>query len=250
MARWLVRGGENFYLFGNWKLFLQDAVTKLSMSTMNRNTEILGLYMGRWSTLVQKLRKISRAHMPVDDESRAPQVLQQALSLADELDEFHQAVMDQCPCAFPVVPDPSTPIGVKYDFDDYYAFKFTAIHAHLRIVLNRVITTLNVILYDQVPDHMDYEHYSLCEKVWMCLPYVRATSLMEAILFADSFYTAYEAATGAVREYLLTWLMEVASFRKRMSNDREAVDKILRASALAYSGRSEYREKAELPFSR
>lgn len=204
MARWLVRGGENFYLFGNWRLFLQDAVTKLPMSTMNKSTEILGLYMGRWSTLVQKLREISRAHMPVDDESRAPQILQHALSLADEPDRFYQAVMDHCPHAFSVVSDSSTPIGVKYDFDDYYAFKFTVIYAHLRIVLNRIIAALNVILHHQLPDHMDYQHYFLCEKVWMCLPYVRATSLMEAILFADSFYMVYEAATGAVREYLLT----------------------------------------------
>lgn len=118
----------------------------------------------------------------------------------------------------------------------------------LRIVMNRIIWSLTKLIHGQAPESLDLEHQTLCRMIWMCLPWTREVSLMAAILFGDPLYLSYEGANGDVKEYLLTYLLEIAKFRGRLPKDRGVVDKYLIQSALAVSGRGEFHERSDFPY--
>lgn len=248
-SHWLVKGGHNFY-DDKWHHVIEKALeTYPGIPDMKKDAYRVEMYLGIWAPIVHEMKRIVQAPGHETRDAQL-QLHHRATSLATELDRLGMPMMERGRAQGLIieVPDPETPVGAKYDFGHMDGQRCLSNYAMLRVVLNRVIWSLTILLQGQAPVSLDEEHQRFCRMIWMCLPYTRATSLMAAILFGDPLFLSYEGAQGETREYILSWLMEIAQFRKRMPNNRKVVHEHLLSVALAFTGRGEFDERPDFPY--
>jgi hypothetical protein len=139
-------------------------------------------------------------------------------------------------------------VGAKYDFNGLDEHRCLMAYAMNRIVLNRVLWSVDNILHGQAASSLDVEHEAFCRQVWMAFPYAHKVSLMTAIQLADPLYLSYEGARGETKEYLLTHILELTRYRARVPNDRELVHRYLIDTAHALTGRIPFHERKDFPY--
>jgi hypothetical protein len=248
---WLVRGGNDFYDDENWKVAMRHAIASCSrMSEMKKCAYQLELFMGRWASMVWEMQYIGEATDEASRKLQAIHLRHRAIALAAELDHVGEPMIDQGRAQGLIVEvqDPDTPVGAKYGFANMDVQRGVSNYAMLRIIANRITWSTTTLLDGRADASLDLEHQMFCRMVWMCLPYTRKVSLMAAILFSDPLYISYEGARGEIKEYLLTWIIEVCQFRKRIPNDRDKVDQYLLSTALAATGRGKFNERSDFPY--
>ena len=247
-----MRGGHNFYQEQQWKVFLEDAIaTFIKGSTMKQNLYRMEQYLGLWSSMVREMQRIDQLpetyHLRRDE---ALHLLRRAEVLAAEVAQVGRSMFSDTQVQGIIMqrPDSETPVGAKYDFVDFDSLACFSTHASLSIVLNRIAWGLHLLLGEEPPSSLADEHHRFCRDIWMCFPYLRSVSLMAAIQFSDPIYLSYEGASGDIKEYLISWVLEIAQFRKRLSQDRAVLDKHLLETSLAMTGRDKHRERPDFPY--
>ena len=229
---------------------MRDAIgTRSDVSETKKNVYRIELYAGQWTSLVQETRLMLDPQKPVE-RSKVLGLKQSAVALVAELTNTAGEMIEKARIEGTIRPveDPGTPVGTKYDFADVDALRCLSRYAMMRIVLNRIIWTLGALANEQDTEFLALEHLEFCRMIWMCLPYVRSVSLMAAIQFGDEVFLSYEAAPDYVREYLLTWVTEVAQFRKRMPDDRKLVEEYIFSIIFTLTGRGEPNERPDFPY--
>ena len=248
---WLVRGGQNFYESEAWKGVMRDAIAhRISAPEMRKNAYYMELYTGDWASVAHEMRLVLDEPDATSKQARALALQHRAKNLMAEVELFGEPIIKKAHDQGDIIelPDPDCPVGTKYGFSGMDANRCLNRYAMIRIVLNRVLHSVETILYGQADPSLAVAHENLCRQIWMCLPYVRNASLMAAILFADPLYLSFEGARGAEKEYLLTAILEIAQYRKRVPRDRDTVERYVLDSALAMTGQIPFRERTDFPY--
>lgn len=230
---------------------MKDAINhRIKASELRKGAYYLDLFMGNWASAVQDMRLVCDDTDPELKKARAAALKDRATGLAADLARFSEPIMERACNQGHIVtlPDLGCPVGLKYNFSGMDAHRFLWTYALLRIVFNRILWAVETILSGNNAASLDVEHQSFCRYIWMCLPFTLNVSPMAAILFSDPLFTSYEGARGAIKEYLLTTVIEIAQYRKRLSNDRDKVDNYLLATARAMTGREFFRERTDFPY--
>jgi hypothetical protein len=247
----MVRGGSILFEQKEWKGTMKMAIDRLtSVSDMRKNAYLLELYMADWVSLVQGQQLIWSEPSADARRARALALHARAANLANELDVFGGSVIGIARDRGAIVEllDASCPVGAKYDFSGLDELRCLLTYAMLRIAFNRILWALSLILCGRVPEVLDVEHETFCRQIWMSLPYARDSSLLTAALSTDPFYLAYEGAHGATKEYILSSIMEISRYRRRLPNDRDLVHGYLLDTAFAMTGRVSFRERMDFPY--
>lgn len=230
---------------------MKDAIQKhISAPDIRKSAYYLELYMGSWLSAAQEVRLIGEDPIEESRCARALTLQNRTINVIEEMEQGGEAILDKARSQGRIVelPDPSTPVGAKYDFKDLDSHRCLVQYMMLRIAMNRVLWSINMFLQGDQATHLNTEHERFCREIWKCLPYNKQVTLMVAMQFGDPFHLAYEGAHGAVKEYLLDYQMGVCSYRKRLPNDRKKVDDYMYTTALALTGRATIQERQDFPY--
>ena len=218
---------------------------------MRKTAYCLDLYGGDWVALVREVRLVLTDADPVSQRARAAALRDRVADLTVELELVGGPTISKAEACGQIIelPDPECPVGAKYEFADLTVQHCFLTYTTLRTLFNRILWTARLVL-DGVEEAaaLDEGHQALCRQIWMCLPYTRKTCKMATLLFDDQLFLSFEGASGEVKEYLLDWIMNLIKYRQRLPDDRSIVEAYVLDLALAMTGRSTFRERAEFPY--
>jgi hypothetical protein len=230
---------------------IREAIAhSIDASEMRKNAYYLDLYMIDWASMVQRLRLLQS---DADLSSRRDEALalkSDTFNSIAQLTSFGDPIVEAARSEGKLVelPDNKCPVGTYYHFDGMETQCTFSKLIMIQIVFNRILSGVEEIMCDGADAALDAKHESLCREIWKCFPYTRKASLMAAIQFGDAMYLSLEGARGAEKEYVLTYLLEVSSYRKRVPNDRDRVYEYVLETARGLTGRLPLRERTDFPY--
>ncbi|KAL1858645.1 hypothetical protein Plec18167_003480 [Paecilomyces lecythidis] len=240
ISKWVVEGGDNFYLHPQWKHAMDQAVVHADVPVQRKQVYSVGRYYAYWPSLVHELQGIYSDGTFLPNAERVLALWDRVTFLnaevlaAGELNISSARFLDQI--MEKTDTDTESPLGTQFDFANIDTLQLLVTYVMLLIILNRILYHLSV-LSGRPTLSLQENHKDLCRQIWMCIPFMRAMQGMGSILFAAPLYLSYEGATtDSEKKYLLDYIMETAKRSGRYPEDRREVEKFVLNTARSMTG--------------